>query len=68
LDIIRKDNMKFINFLQGKKTFIVVLVTAVFNMLVTFNLITVTSDQLVAINGVLVALGGAAIRLGISNK
>jgi len=60
--------MKFINFLQGKKTFIVVLVTAVFNMLVTFNLITVTSDQLVAINGVLVALGGAAIRLGISNK
>jgi hypothetical protein len=60
--------MKVIEFLKGKKTFIVALVSAVFNLLVVFNYVTVTPDQLLAINGVLVALGGAAIRLGINNQ
>ena len=60
--------MKVIEFLQGKKTFIVALVNAVFNVLVAFNYVTVTPEQLLAINGVLVALGGATIRLGMNGK
>ncbi len=50
--------------LDGKKTYIIAVVTAVLNLLVAFNAISV--EHLTAVNAVLVALGGAAIRAGIA--
>lgn len=58
--------MKILELIDGKKTYIVAVVTAVFNLLVAFNVITLSPEEMLAINGVLVALGGAAIRSGIN--
>ena len=59
---------KISNSLSGRKTYIVAVVAAVFNLLVALNVVQLTPDQLLAVNGVLVALGGAAIRSGINNQ
>ena len=50
--------------LECKKTYIVAIVTAVLNLAVAMNWISV--DHLDQINFMLVALGGAALRAGIS--
>ena len=56
--------MKLINFLQGKKTYIVAFVLAVLNFAVAVNWITV--DQLNQINAILVGLGLVALRAGVN--
>ena len=62
MDIIKK----VLDSLQGRKTYIIAVITAVLNLAVAFGWI--TPDNLVAINTVLVALGLGAIRAGISGK
>lgn len=57
---------EIISKLDGYKTYIVAIVTAVLNLLVAMNVISV--DNLNQINVVLVALGGMAIRDGIAKK
>jgi len=57
---------KVIEFLQGKKTFIIAIVMAVLNLSVAAGWI--TPDYLGEINAVLVALGFGALRLGVSGK
>lgn len=57
---------KLTNFLQGKKTYIVVIVAVVFNTLLQLGYIDVSYAQYV--NIVLGALGLGTLRLGISGK
>ena len=57
---------KVLDFLAGKKTYIVVIVGAVLNVAVAFGW--VTPDNLEAINAVLVALGLGALRAGVSKS
>ena len=52
------------NALNGKKTYIVAVVTAVLNLCVAFGWISV--DNLTQVNMILVALGFGAIRSGIN--
>lgn len=56
--------MKLIQFLSGKKTYIIAIVLAVLNLAVAMNWISV--DQLNQINTILVALGLGALRAGVS--
>jgi len=55
---------KLIVFLEGKKTYIIAFITAAINLAVALNLVSVS--HLAQVNAILVALGGAAIRAGIS--
>ena len=55
---------KLLSWLDGKKTYIVVVIGAVLNVAVAFGWI--TPDNLEAINAVLVALGLGALRAGVS--
>lgn len=59
---------KLITFLDGKKTYIAAFITAVVNLLIAFNVIVLTPEQIVAVEGILGALLSTTIRLGISNK
>jgi len=53
-------------FLQGKRTYVVAIIVAVLNLAVAAGW--VNTQYINEINMVLVALGGAAIRAGISNE
>ena len=57
---------KLLDFLAGKKTYIIVVIGAVLNVAVAFGW--VSPDNLEQINAVLVALGLGAIRAGISKS
>ena len=57
---------KITNFLQGKKTYIVVIVAIVFNTLVQYGVIDPSYTQYV--NIVLSALGLGTLRAGIAGK
>ena len=56
--------MKFIDFLSGKKTYIVAFVLATLNLAVAFGWI--SPENLEQINLILVALGLGAIRAGVN--
>ena len=56
--------MRFINFLSGRKTYLVAFVLAGLNLAVALNWVTV--DQLNQVNTVLVALGLGALRSAVS--
>jgi len=56
--------MKLIDFLAGKKTYIIAIVLAVLNLAVAMNWLTV--DQLNQVNAILVALGLGALRAGVN--
>lgn len=58
--------MYLISKLSGYKTYIVALVGAVLNLAVALNW--VSMDNLAEVNAVLVALGGAALRAGVSKS
>jgi hypothetical protein len=53
-------------FLQGKKTYIVVIVAIVFNTLVQLGYI--DASHVNYVNTILAALGLGALRAGVSNK
>ena len=57
---------KLVNFLSGKKTYIIVIIGAVLNVAVALEL--VTPDNLEQINAVLLALGLGALRAGVSKS
>ena len=57
---------KVTNFLQGKKTYIVVIVAIIFNTLVQYGVIDPSYTQYV--NIVLSALGLGTLRAGIAGK
>jgi len=54
----------FLDLLSGKKTYILAIVTAVLNLAVACNWISV--DYINQINFILIALGGAALRAGVA--
>lgn len=56
--------MKIVEFLSGKKTYIIAVVIAVLNLLVAFNVI--SPENLEQINLILVALGFGALRAGVN--
>lgn len=60
-----KTKMKLLKLLQGKKTYIVAVITAVLNLLVAFGVF--SAEQISTINYILIALGLGAIRNGIKN-
>lgn len=53
-------------FLEGRKSYIVAVITALVNLAVAFGWISVTQDQLDTINTVLVALFGVTISAKIN--
>lgn len=55
--------MTFWYFLEGYKTYIIAIVTAVLNLAVAAGWVSI--DHLNQVNVVLVALGGAALRNGV---
>lgn len=55
-----------ITFLIGKKTYLISIFFATFNLLLVFHTITLTPDQLVAIDGLFVALFGVSFRSAIT--
>lgn len=57
-------DMKIINLLYGKKTYIVAVIIAVLNLAVAFGW--VTPENLEQINAVLIALGFGALRAGVN--
>ena len=57
---------KIIVFLQGKKTYVIAFVTAIFNFGITVGWWTPDNQLWVAINLILGALGLGALRAGIS--
>lgn len=59
---------KFLEFLNGNKTYLVSILFALFNVLLVFNVFILTPDQLVAIDGVFVALFGASFRSAMTKK
>jgi uncharacterized membrane protein len=58
--------MKLVDFLVGKKTYLVAIVLAVLNLAVALNWATV--EQLDQVNAVLVALGLGALRAGVAKS
>lgn len=58
-----KKLMTFWYFLEGYKTYIIAIVTAVLNLAVAAGWVSI--DHLNQVNVVLVALGGAALRNGV---
>jgi hypothetical protein len=57
--------MTFINWLEGKKTYIVGVLAAVYAVLVAFGYINFTPDQETAINLLVLALFGMTLRNAI---
>ena len=60
--------MNLITFLQGKKTYITTIATALFTLLNVFGILTLTQDQQTAIYALLAALFGAAIKAGFERN
>lgn len=60
--------MGWIEWLQGKKTYIIVILAAVFNIGVVFGLWTVDSQVWAFINSILVFLGLGTLRAGIASE
>ena len=60
--------MKLLEYLRGKKTYIAALVTALFGVLIAFDVVTYTPEQTTALSLLLTAILGTTIRLGIQNK
>ena len=56
--------MRLVNFLYGKKTYIIAVILAVLNLLVACDVF--TPDQIEQINLILVALGLGALRAGVA--
>lgn len=54
--------------LQGKKTYIVGIIAAFFNLLLVFGVIEMTADQIIAVEGIFGAILSTTIRLGMKNK
>lgn len=56
---------KLIAFLEGKKTYIVTVLIAIYTLLKAFNVINTTPEQDITVYGLLAALFGVAIRKAI---
>ena len=53
--------------LNNKKTYLVGIFGAVLNALIIFGYITLTVEQIIAIEGIITALLGVALRIGIES-
>lgn len=60
--------MNLITFFSGKKTYVVGIIGAIINLLLVFGVFILTPEQLMAIEGLIVAVMGVTIRLGISKN
>ena len=59
----------FVEYLAGKKTYIAAVIVAGLNMSIIFGWLgELTSEQIIAIEGLLVAVLGSTIRMGIAKK
>ena len=54
------------DYLEGKKTYLLATAGTLLNLLVIIDPSALTQAQLLKIDGILIALGGAAIRAGIT--
>ncbi len=52
--------------LDGRKTYICTVLIALVNLAIAFGVVSVTPDQIIAINGVLGAVGIGFLRAGVS--
>ena len=58
-----------IEFLNGKKTYISAVAAALFNLALAFGWLgEISAEQIIAIEGLLAAILGVTIRLGIAKK
>ena len=57
---------QIISFLKGKKSYTTAVVIALITLLQSFNLLTLTPDQLVAVLGFLGAIGLITLRAGMN--
>ena len=55
-------------FLKGKKTYICAIIGSALNLLLVFGVFTLSPEQTIAIEGLLAAIMGVTIRLGISSN
>lgn len=53
-------------FLEGKKTYIVGVVGALFNILMAFGIVAVSPEQFIAIDGLMIALFGLTFRSALN--
>lgn len=60
--------MKLIEWLSGRKTYLVAIATALYILLKSFGLFTVTPEQETAVFGLLAALFGIALRSGVAKS
>jgi len=58
--------IRFLEFLQGKKTYIVSVLIAAYTLLKVFNVINTTPEQDIAVYGLLTALFGVTIAAKIN--
>jgi nitrate/nitrite transporter NarK len=56
---------KILSWFNGRKVYFVSVFFAVFNLLMVFNYVTLTPEQVIAVDGVFVALFGASFRSAI---
>ena len=59
---------KVIEYLQGKKSYILIVIGATVNLLQVFGVTTLTTEQLTAINTLLFALFGVSIKAGVNRE
>ena len=57
-----------IEWLSGKKTYIVVVVAAIYNLGIAFGWFTADNDRVVAVNSVLAAFGMGFLRAGVAKS
>ena len=57
--------LEILKLLEGKKTYIISVITAVFNLLLVLGVIEMSPEQIVAMEGVFGSLLSTTIRLGI---
>ena len=59
---------KFIKYLEGKKSYFVLLAAAVLNLLQVFDVTHMTPEQLVTLNTFIALLFGVSVKAGINRE
>ena len=60
--------MNFIEWLQGKKTYIITIAGGILNILVALNVVQIDAQWLQVVDAIFVMLFGVALRAGVSKS
>ena len=59
--------MKILKYLEGKKTYILSVLLALTDVLITLEVVTLTPEQIIALNGFILALMSSTTRIALSS-